>query len=371
MVDLIETYRKNGFELAAKELPDYLPLLLEYLSQRAPDEARDWLGHVNHIVGLLAARAGERGSPYALLFTILTDLAAGDLNLGPLRQRASEEPRDDTVEVMDRLWEEEAVRFGGELATDDCSRPSVRPRSPPRSDGAAMNALDQLLFQLYPYIALAVLLIGSWARFDRSMYTWRTGSSQLLSDRGMRLGSNLFHVGVLAILGGHIVGLLTPHSVYSVVLSAPQKQLLAMLVGGIFGVVCFVGISILLVRRLGNPRVRATGTFGDTLVLVLLLLQLMLGMYSITISRHHMDGSVMILLGEWAQHIVTFRWGAADFIAGVPWVYKAHVLLGMTLFLIAPFTRLVHVWSIPVSYLWRPYQVVRRRPLPLRYGTRQ
>ena len=130
MVDLIETYRKNGFELAAKELPDYLPLLLEYLSQRAPDEARDWLGHVNHIVGLLAARAGERGSPYALLFTILTDLAAGNLNLGPLRQRASEEPRDDTVEVMDRLWEEEAVRFGGELATDDCSRAE---RSPPQS----------------------------------------------------------------------------------------------------------------------------------------------------------------------------------------------------------------------------------------------
>ena len=218
-----------------------------------------------------------------------------------------------------------------------------------------MNALDQLLFQLYPYIALAVLLIGSWARFDRSMYTWRTGSSQLLSDRGMRLGSNLFHVGVLAILGGHIVGLLTPHSVYSVVLSAPQKQLLAMLVGGSFGVVCFVGISILLVRRLGNPRVRATGTFGDTLVLVLLLLQLMLGMYSITISRHHMDGSVMILLGEWAQHIVTFRWGAADFIAGVPWVYKAHVLLGMTLFLIAslhaPGARVEHSGELPVAPL--------------------
>ena len=233
-----------------------------------------------------------------------------------------------------------------------------------------MSALDQLLFQLYPYIALAVLLIGSWARFDRSMYTWRTGSSQLLSDRGMRLGSNLFHVGVLAILGGHIVGLLTPHSVYSIVLSAPQKQLLAMVVGGIFGAVCFVGISILLVRRLANPRVRATGSFGDTLVLVLLFVQLVLGMYSITVSRHHMDGSVMILLGEWAQHIVTFRWGAASFIAGVPWVYEAHVLLGMTLFLIAPFTRLVHVWSIPVSYLWRPYQVVRRRQATLRYGTR-
>ena len=83
-----------------------------------------------------------------------------------------------------------------------------------------------------------------------------------------------------------------------------------------------------------------------------------------------MDGSVMIMLGEWAQHIVTFRMGAADFIVNVHWVYKAHVFLGMTLILIAPFTRLVHVWSIPVSYLWRPYQVVRRRQAALRYGPR-
>lgn len=233
-----------------------------------------------------------------------------------------------------------------------------------------MNYLDQLAFQIYPYIAFAVLLIGSWARYDRSMYTWRTGSSQLLSDRGMRLGSNLFHVGVLVVLAGHVVGLLTPHSVYTIFVTAPQKQLLAMVVGGVFGVVCLVGLGILLVRRLTNPRVRATGTAGDTLVLVLLLLQLLLGLYTIVVSTQHMDGSVMMLLGEWAQHIATFRPGAADFIANVHWVYKAHVFLGLTLFLIAPFTRLVHIWSIPVSYLWRPYQVVRRRQASLQYGPR-
>jgi len=95
-----------------------------------------------------------------------------------------------------------------------------------------------------------------------------------------------------------------------------------------------------------------------------------LGMVSIAISAGHMDGGVMMQLGEWAQHIVTFRWGAANFITDVHWIYKAHVFLGMTLFLVAPFTRLVHVWSIPVSYLWRPYQVVRRRQPALRYGPR-
>lgn len=230
--------------------------------------------------------------------------------------------------------------------------------------------LHQFAFQFYPYIALAVLFLGSWARFDKSMYTWRTGSSQLLSDKGMRWGSNLFHVGVLAVLAGHLVGLLTPHSVYTLVITAPQKQLLAMVVGGVFGIVCLAGLAILLARRLFNPRVRATGTLGDTLVLVLLLAQLLLGLVSIPVSAGHMDGSVMIRLGEWAQHIVTFRAGAAEFITGVHWVYQAHVFLGMTLFLVAPFTRLVHIWSIPVSYLWRPYQVVRRRQAPLRYGPR-
>jgi nitrate reductase gamma subunit len=233
-----------------------------------------------------------------------------------------------------------------------------------------MNYLNQFAFQLYPYIAMAVFFIGSWARFDRSMYTWRTGSSQLLSSRGMRLGSNLFHVGILVILGGHLVGLLTPHSVYAVLITAPQKQLLAMVVGGVFGSMCLVGISILLVRRLTNPRVRATGTVGDALILILLFVQLLLGLYTIVVSTQHMDGGVMIALADWAQHIVTFRWGAASFIANVHWVYKAHVFLGMTLFLLAPFTRLVHVWSIPVSYLWRPYQVVRRRQAALRYGPR-
>src|SRR3546814_1286945 len=148
---------------------------------------------------------------------------------------------------------------------------------------------DLFAFQIYPYIALAVFFIGSWVRFDKSMYTWRTGSSQLLSDKGMRVGSNLFHIGILAILAGHLVGLLTPHAVYEIFITAPQKQLLAMVVGGVFGLVCLVGIVILVARRLFNPRVRATGTVGDTVILLLLLVQLLLGLVSIYYSSHHME----------------------------------------------------------------------------------
>ncbi len=133
MVDLVDAYRINGFELAAKELPDYLPLLLEYLSHRPPDEARDWLGHVKHIVGMLGARAAERRSPYANLFAIVVEFAAGKLDLSVLRRRASEEPRDDTAEVMDRLWEDEAVRFGAEARDKECSPAghSAAPLIPP------------------------------------------------------------------------------------------------------------------------------------------------------------------------------------------------------------------------------------------------
>lgn len=224
-----------------------------------------------------------------------------------------------------------------------------------------MSTLDILLFQVYPYVAFAVFLLGSWARYDLSAYTWRTGSSQLLSGKGMRLGSNWFHVGIIAILCGHFVGLLTPHWAYERFLSAGTKQLLAMAVGGLFGAICLVGMTILLWRRLLNPRIRATGSRRDLLVLLLLCAQLLLGLASIVVSADHMDGTQMMKLGEWAQHIVTFRADAATYIADAHWIYKAHVLLGLTLLFIFPFTRLVHVWSIPVGYLSRPYQRVRRR----------
>lgn len=128
MVDLIEAYRKNGFELAARELPDYLPLLLEYLAQRPQDEVCDWLSNVRHIIGMLGARASERNSPYRVLFDTLLELAEGELDTVALRRRASEEARDDTPEAMDRLWEEEAVRFGAEAPDDNCSPPSRQPQ---------------------------------------------------------------------------------------------------------------------------------------------------------------------------------------------------------------------------------------------------
>jgi len=231
-----------------------------------------------------------------------------------------------------------------------------------------MNYLNTFFFQIYPYIALAVFLFGSWARFDLDPYSWRSGSSQLLSGKWMRLGSNWFHIGIIAVLLGHLVGLLTPHALYEPFITAGNKQLMAMVVGGVFGVVCFVGLTILLARRLFNPRIRATSSGRDVLVLVLLYAQLLLGLGSIFVSAGHMDGAQMIRLGEWAQHIVTFRGGAAEFMLGAHWIFKAHITLGLTLFLVFPFTRLVHIWSLPLGYLRRPYQVVRKRQAAVKYA---
>lgn len=225
-----------------------------------------------------------------------------------------------------------------------------------------MSNLNFLLFGVYPYVALAICLIGSWARFDLSQYTWKTGSSQMLSNKGMRVASNMFHVGILFILAGHFVGLLTPHSVYHHVISTENKQLLAMVSGGIFGVICLIGLLMLIYRRMTEPRVRASSSASDILILWVLLAQLCLGLLTIVASTQHLDGSVMVMLGNWAQSLVTLQpTVAAEAIAPVSLVYKLHVLLGMTLFVLFPFTRLVHIISAPIWYLGRRYQIVRQK----------
>jgi nitrate reductase gamma subunit len=221
--------------------------------------------------------------------------------------------------------------------------------------------IHHFLFGIYPYICLSVFLIGSLVRFDREQYTWRSGSSQLLRARQLRWGSNLFHVGILFLFLGHFVGLLTPHSVYEQVISASAKQMLAIVSGGIAGIVCFVGLTMLLHRRLVDPRIRATSTRMDIAILVILWVQLVLGLLTLPFSWQHSDGSVMMVLSEWAQRIVTFRGGAADLVAGVAWPYRLHLVLGLTIFLLFPFSRLVHIWSAPVWYVFRKPQVVRRR----------
>lgn len=234
--------------------------------------------------------------------------------------------------------------------------------------------VDTLLFGIYPYIALSVMVIGAIVRYDREPYTWRSGSSQLLRRRQLMWGSNLFHIGILIVFLGHVFGLLTPIWLFeSVGVAHGFKQVMAIGVGGVAGVVCLAGGAMLLHRRLVDPRIRRTSSFGDIAILIILLLQLVLGLATIPVSMGHLDGAEMLKFMAWAQGIFTFRPGVADLVADAHWIFKAHLFLGLTIFLVFPFTRLVHILSAPIRYLWRPgYQVVRTRVAgrvnPLRRG---
>jgi nitrate reductase gamma subunit len=224
--------------------------------------------------------------------------------------------------------------------------------------------LHKLIFGVYPYVALVVFLLGSWIRFDKEQYTWKSDSSQLLSKKYMRMASNLFHVGIIAIFFGHMVGLLTPHVIFGTLgVSDMAHQWVAILAGALFGSLCLIGGVILWLRRMTNVRVRAASRWMDINILGWLMLTLMLGLSTLPVSvehAHNGNAGVMIVLAEWAQSIVYLH-PNPDLLLNVDIVYKIHVFCGMSVFLFFPFTRLVHVWSAPFGYLGRAYQIVRAK----------
>lgn len=226
-----------------------------------------------------------------------------------------------------------------------------------------MNYLNMIAFGIFPYIAVIVCFVATWVRYDREQYTWKASSSQLLESKMLKRGSKPFHIGIIMVLMGHFVGLLTPVEVWHFLgIHAEFKQLIAMGMGGFFGLICLYGMVILIVRRLTNPRVRASSSTMDIVVLLMLFVQLLLGLSSIFVSAHHLDGSEMLMLMSWAQNFVTFdALAAAQSIEHVHWIYKLHVFFGMTLFVAFPFSRLVHIASVPVKYVGRNYQVVRKK----------
>lgn len=232
-----------------------------------------------------------------------------------------------------------------------------------------MTAFENFLFGIYPYIALSIFLLGSLLRFDREQYTWRSESSQVLNKSGLlRWGSNLFHIGIIGLFFGHFVGMLTPKAVFHALgVTAEQKQLLAVVAGGVLGALCLAGLVLLIIRRLTDERVRAVSRPIDYVVQFWILATLLLGLSTLPLSLSHSDGATMLQLMAWAQGIVTFNSEAPANLAGVSGVFKLHMFMGMTLFAIFPFSRLVHVWSgfASIGYVLRPYQVVRSRRMNL------
>lgn len=221
--------------------------------------------------------------------------------------------------------------------------------------------VNTLLFGVYPYICLSILLIGSLIRFDREPYSWKSDSSQTLRRGQLRLGSNLFHYGVIVVILGHFAGFLAPNWAVDWALTPVAHQLLAMVVGGIAGFTAIVGLTILLMRRLGDPRIRLNSRKWDIAVAGMLWLQLLLGLLTVPLSAYHMDGALFETLCSYVKGVVTFNGGTVALMKDVPLVYKLHILLGFTIFLVSPFTRMIHIWSGigSLAYLFRPYQIVR------------
>jgi len=226
-----------------------------------------------------------------------------------------------------------------------------------------LSYLHQFVFGIYPYIALAVFFVGSLVRFDRDQYTWKSDSSQLLRRRELRWGSNLFHFGILVVFFGHLFGFLIPESIADAFVTPTQHALGAMIGGGIAGACALIGLTILIHRRIADPRIHANTRPWDMAILSLLWIQLALGLWTIYFSAQHLGGPMFLQLVQYVQGIVLFRAGNAELLTGVPWVYQAHIALGLTIFLVFPFTRLAHIWSgfATVAYLFRPPQLVRTR----------
>lgn len=224
-------------------------------------------------------------------------------------------------------------------------------------------SLDFLIFGILPYAVLAIALVGTIARYDRDPFTWKASSSQLLRRKQLIWGSVLFHLGIIVLFFGHLIGLFTPIWLLDALgISYRLKQWMAVLIGGAAGTAAFVGCSMLLHRRLVDPRIRNNSTYADIGILAILWVQIVVGMGTILLTLEHMDGSKMVQFMTWSQSVMGLQINAWEQVTGVHWLYKFHIFLGMVIVALFPFTRLVHMLSAPIRFLWRPgYQIVRSR----------
>lgn len=224
--------------------------------------------------------------------------------------------------------------------------------------------LSKFVFSIYPYIVLTVFFVGSWIRYDAEQYTWKTDSSMLLSKSSMVFASNFFHIGILSIFAGHFAGLVLPHALWIALgVSDMQHQWLAIAAGSIFGLMCLIGGVVLWLRRMFNQRVRVASRYMEIFILSWLMVTLLLGLVTIPFSighARHGDPGVMLALSLWVQSILTFN-PQPELLDAVDPIFKTHIAFGMTVFLLFPFSKLVHIWTAPFNYVGRAYQIVRAK----------
>lgn len=233
--------------------------------------------------------------------------------------------------------------------------------------------MSTFLWVIVPYICLATFLVGHWWRYKYDKFGWTTRSSQLYESNLLRWGSPLFHFGMAGVVGGHIIGLLVPKSWTDAIGISDHLYHLVAVVGGLIaGIMALVGLAILIYRRRTTGPVFSATTTNDKVMYVFLAAAIALGMWN-TIA-----GSIFTVGGEynyregvsvWYRSFLAFQ-PDASLMAQAPIGFKLHALVAFILFAMWPFTRLVHVFSAPIQYLWRPYVVYRSRDPKAKLGTR-
>jgi len=220
----------------------------------------------------------------------------------------------------------------------------------------------QFLWVIFPYLMITIFIVGHIYRYNVDQLSWTAKSSEFLEKKTLKWGSMLFHIGILLVSVGHIVGLLVPKSLLeSLGVSESLYHSGAVYVGGLAGIITLIGILILLNRRLTNKRVRITSDTSDIITVILIFLIIIVGIYNTFIgTRLYSDFDYRETISPWFRGLLTFV-PNPSLMRGVPLGFQLHILISFALIGIWPFTRLVHVWSVPLTYFKRGYIIYRKR----------
>ncbi|MCY8069877.1 respiratory nitrate reductase subunit gamma [Bacillus inaquosorum] len=219
----------------------------------------------------------------------------------------------------------------------------------------------QILWGVMPYIVLTIFIGGHIYRYQHDQFGWTAKSSELLEKKKLAAGSTLFHWGMVCVIGGHLMGILIPEALYtSIGISEHVYHKMAIGAGLPAGIVACTGLIILTYRRLFDKRIRKTSSPSDILTLLLLLFMMLSGVAATFLNIDSKGFDYRTTVGPWFRDIALFR-PDASLMESVPLWFKLHIIIGYVVFILWPFTRLVHVFSLPLKYLTRSYVVYRKR----------
>ena len=223
-----------------------------------------------------------------------------------------------------------------------------------------MNILNTLAFVVFPYLALTTLVVGHLYRYLTNPYDWNSKSSELLDKKGLKFGITIFHWGIIFTLLGHGAGLLIPQKYWDAVgINSQAHTLLATYSGFIVGAMALLGLALLIYRRISKDRILATTSLNDFVTLGLLFFVVATGFANV-ISGLYEHFDILTTIAPWLRGILTLT-PDASLMLEVPLRFKVHILAVLALLGFSPFSRLVHIWSVPLTYFFRRWIVFRRR----------